>query len=229
MSRDGIQPKGERLRRALRWLSDEGRHDGAALEEAATRFDLTPIEESFLRAHLREVSGMQVRDVARGDLAAVHGLNAASLPAVSEVSVEGFEWFLGVADYFRLIAFDGKLAGFLLGLRPGRPYDSINYRWFCARYRDFFYIDRLAVDDRFRRRGVASMLYADIERQARALRTPLLACEVNVKPRNEGSLAYHAHHGFIEVGRQDTDAGAKRVSMMVKLLSADAGPAGSTR
>lgn len=53
MSSDGIQPKGERLRRALRWLSDEGRHDGAALEEAATRFDLTPLEEAFLRAHFR--------------------------------------------------------------------------------------------------------------------------------------------------------------------------------
>lgn len=54
MSRDGIEPKGERLRRAVRWLSDEGRHDGAALEEAATRFDLTPIEEAFLWAHFRD-------------------------------------------------------------------------------------------------------------------------------------------------------------------------------
>ncbi|MDZ7828376.1 MAG: hypothetical protein U5K33_02445 [Halofilum sp. (in: g-proteobacteria)] len=53
MSNDGIQPKGERLRRAVRWLSEEGRHDGAALEEAATRFDLTPLEEAFLWAHFR--------------------------------------------------------------------------------------------------------------------------------------------------------------------------------
>jgi len=172
---------------------------------------------------------MQVRDVARDDLAAVHGLNATSVPAVSEVSAEGFEWFLGVADYFRLVEFDGELTGFLLGLRPGRPYDSINYRWFCERYRDFFYIDRLAVDDRFRRRGVASTLYADIERQARALGAPLLACEVNVKPRNDVSLAYHANHGFVEVGRQDTDDGAKRVSLMVKTLDADTTPPGSAQ
>lgn len=161
---------------------------------------------------------MQVRDVSRDDLDAVRALNVASVPAVNEVSVAGFDWFLEVADYFRLVEIDGALAGFLLGLRPGLPYDSLNYRWFSERYRDFCYIDRLAVDDRFRRRGVASALYADIERHARTLDAPLLACEVNVKPRNDVSLAYHSHHGFIEVGQQDTDGGNKRVSLMVKTL-----------
>lgn len=53
MSGDGIQPHGERLRRAVRWLSDEGRHDAAAIEEAAARFDLTPLEEDFLWRHFR--------------------------------------------------------------------------------------------------------------------------------------------------------------------------------
>lgn len=54
MSADGIQPHGERLRRAVRWLSDEGRHDPAALGEAARRFDLTPVEEAFLLAYCQE-------------------------------------------------------------------------------------------------------------------------------------------------------------------------------
>lgn len=62
MSSDGIQPGGERLRRALRWLSDEGRHDSAALEEAATRFDLTPMEEAFLWAHFRDDDQTPGRD-----------------------------------------------------------------------------------------------------------------------------------------------------------------------
>lgn len=48
---DGILPHGEGLRRALRWLSEQGRHDAAAIEEAAQRFDLTPLEEDFLLAH----------------------------------------------------------------------------------------------------------------------------------------------------------------------------------
>ncbi len=43
-----ITPHGENLRRAIRWLSDNRRHDTAAIEEASQRFDLTPIEEEFL-------------------------------------------------------------------------------------------------------------------------------------------------------------------------------------
>ena len=51
---DDILPHGEGLRRAVRWLSEQGRHDAAAIEEAAQRFDLTPLEEEFL---LRYFSG----------------------------------------------------------------------------------------------------------------------------------------------------------------------------
>ena len=48
-----LLPQGEALRRALRWLSDERRHDAQAIEEAARRFDLTPLEEEFLLRHAR--------------------------------------------------------------------------------------------------------------------------------------------------------------------------------
>lgn len=50
----GVQPRGEGLRRAVRWLSDEGRHDPAAIEEASRRFDLSPLEEEFLLRFLAE-------------------------------------------------------------------------------------------------------------------------------------------------------------------------------
>lgn len=52
-----IRPRGERLRRAIRWLSEQRRHDAAALEAAARRFDLTPLEEEFLLKYLRENPG----------------------------------------------------------------------------------------------------------------------------------------------------------------------------
>ena len=50
----GVQPRGEGLRRAVRWLSDEGRHDPAAIEEASRRFDLSPLDEEFLLRFLAE-------------------------------------------------------------------------------------------------------------------------------------------------------------------------------
>lgn len=48
---DRLVPRGESLRRAIRWIGERGRHDAATLEEAARQFDLTPLEEQFLLDH----------------------------------------------------------------------------------------------------------------------------------------------------------------------------------
>jgi hypothetical protein len=48
-----LVPHGESLRRAIRWLGEQDRHDVATLEEAARQFDLTPLEEQFLLEHFR--------------------------------------------------------------------------------------------------------------------------------------------------------------------------------
>jgi hypothetical protein len=55
----GVTPKGHALRRALRWMSDEGRHDAAAVEEACRRFDLSPVEEEFLLMEIRRLRGSE--------------------------------------------------------------------------------------------------------------------------------------------------------------------------
>ena len=51
-----FNPPGDGLRRAIRWLSDQRRHDPAAIEEASLRFDLNPVEEEFLLAEARRVA-----------------------------------------------------------------------------------------------------------------------------------------------------------------------------
>jgi hypothetical protein len=48
-----LGPKGESLRRAMRWLDERAREDPGAdklrlVSEAGTRFDLTPLDEEFL-------------------------------------------------------------------------------------------------------------------------------------------------------------------------------------
>jgi hypothetical protein len=54
VTRENILPDGEALRRAVRWLGEQSRHDAASIEEAARRFDLTPADEEFLLTHFRE-------------------------------------------------------------------------------------------------------------------------------------------------------------------------------
>lgn len=168
---------------------------------------------------------MRMRDATPDDLPTIHAQNEAAVPAVGAISLADFAWFLEVAACFRVAEIDGALAGFLIGLRPGIDYASLNYAWFSARYDDFYYIDRVAVDPAFRRRGVANALYDDLERLALEAGAPMVACEVNLHPRNEESLAFHAARGFHEVGRQDTDNGTKTVALMTMPLTAAPGAA----
>ena len=55
----GIQPEGERIRKAVRWIieilrEEKGRTRRAVIEEAEKRFDLSPIECEFLERKLVE-------------------------------------------------------------------------------------------------------------------------------------------------------------------------------
>ena len=160
---------------------------------------------------------MQLLDVTESDLADVLALNEASLPHVSSMDIEEARWFAANAYYFRIAQFDGQFAGFLIGLRPGIDYSSENYRWFCENYRDFGYIDRVAVAASARRQGVASKLYDDF---ANALRgeVDVITCEVNIRPANETSMRYHELQGFQQVASQETEGGKKEVAMMERVL-----------
>lgn len=160
---------------------------------------------------------MQVEDATVSDLDEVLVLNQASLPHVGSLSPRDVEWFFEHAPYFRLVRIDGRLAGFLIGLGPGLDYASPNYRFFCERHETFGYVDRVAVVPEARRLGVASRLYEDYAATLRGF-TPVMTCEVNIRPSNEGSLAYHERHGFVRVATQQTEGGSKEVALLEKRL-----------
>jgi hypothetical protein len=54
-----IQPKGEDLRRAVKWVSEERKYNPdkeqkALIEEACAKFDLSPLDADFLLRKLLE-------------------------------------------------------------------------------------------------------------------------------------------------------------------------------
>lgn len=54
-----IQPKGEKLRQAVKWISGERQEDEnkaiqQLIQEAALRFNLSPKDEEFLRSFYEE-------------------------------------------------------------------------------------------------------------------------------------------------------------------------------
>ena len=160
---------------------------------------------------------MRVEDALREDMGAVRLLNEAEVPHVNSIAPDGFPWFLETADYFRLVRDAGDVAGFLIGFLPGRPYDSLNYRWFEAEYPSFLYIDRIVVSPNARGRGIGRLLYDDFARFASG-RADRLTCEVNIRPANEASMRFHLNYGFEEVGRQETEGGTKEVCLLGKAV-----------
>jgi len=169
---------------------------------------------------------MHIRHLADEDLPAALALNNASIPAVNELDLAEITRLRSIAAHAfsaRVSDFDG-LAGFCLAFTPGVAYQSLNYRWFSARYESFTYLDRIVVDPSLRSRGIGTAFYAELERRI-GRSTPWLFCEVNIRPMNEGSLRFHHRIGFTEVGQQETDGGRKTVSLLGKRLDVGVDPA----
>jgi predicted GNAT superfamily acetyltransferase len=159
-----------------------------------------------------------LRDLARADLAAALALNNESVPALNPLDQPELARLVALTMVSLVAGVDGAFAGFCMVMPPGVDYASLNYAWFSAHagelgYDAFAYLDRIAVSPSARRLGVGRAFY---DRLVEVLsgRVPVLFCEVNLRPRNDASLAFHEAVGFREVGQQDTDGGAKRVSLL---------------
>lgn len=159
---------------------------------------------------------MQVMKITDRDFDEVLHLNEASLPYVSNIDHEQLQWFAEHATFVSVAKIDERFAGFLIGLRPGTAYASPNYRWFCDHYDDFAYVDRVAVSEWARRQGVAESLYEAFAKSQSG--APVMTCEVNIRPPNEGSMLFHKRLGFRQVGTLKSDGGKKEVALLEKKL-----------
>ena len=165
--------------------------------------------------------GVLIRPLAIEDAERVLAINEAVVHKLAPMDEDRYRWFLGEAACAWAAEVDGVLAGFVLVLAPGSAYESDNYRWFGARYDAFRYLDRVAIDEPFRRRGVGTAIYDQVEAHAAALGVPVLL-EVNELPPNEASLAFHGARGYRPVGTLDHDGGAKVVRLLAWDPPADA-------
>ncbi len=157
----------------------------------------------------------RTRDAEARDHAAVLALNNGATPHVNALSAEPFDWLVRHAEWFRVWEDEAGIAGFALVLRSGLDYWSENYKWFSGRYDSFLYLDRIVVAERARGRGVGRALYDDLASFA-AARWPRITIEVNLRPPNPGSVAFHERIGFQRVGVREYDDGVSAVLMMTR-------------
>ena len=106
----------------------------------------------------------KLREATINDLETIRAINEDAIPAVNTVSTEEFLWFFERSLYFK-VSVDEKeqVCGFLLVLPADLNYESLNYRWFSKNFSDFAYIDRIAIKNEFRGKGIGKTLYLDLE------------------------------------------------------------------
>jgi uncharacterized protein len=144
-------------------------------------------------------------------------LNNAHAQELSWLAPERMEHLVGQAFLARRI---GSLDAFLLALDQDAEYDSPNFRWFRARYPRFVYIDRIVVASSARGRGCARRLYGDLFEHAVRAGHQRIACEVNSRPANPESDAFHAALGFVEVGSANVYNDSRTVRYLERMLAA---------
>ena len=156
-----------------------------------------------------------VRPLENADLPAAVALNNGAVPAVPPTD-RGELSQLVVTASLALVAeqVPGTPAGFLIAMDPGTDYASENYRWFSDRGDSFLYIDRVVVAPDARGAGIGRALYEAVFERAREHGFAEVDCEVNVRPENPQSLAFHAAMGFERLGEQETKGGAYRVALL---------------
>jgi len=163
---------------------------------------------------------MCLRPIEPGDHDAVLALNETAVDHVSPMDEASLRWFVGHAHRVVVVEAAGEVAAFAVVLLPGTGYESPNYCWFSDRYDDFVYLDRIAVGERWKRQGLGTAIYDEMEREASA--HSRLCCEVDVDPPNHASLAFHESRGYEETG-QLRNAQGKVLTMLVKEIAATGG------
>lgn len=158
-----------------------------------------------------------IREATERDVDAIAAINAAGVPGVTPADRGEVARLLRLSTV-ALVAVDdlAHVHGFALLVAPGVDYESENYRWFVERGTDFLYVDRIAVAEHARGRGVGAELYAAVFDAARERGHAEVTCEVNTLPPNPGSMRFHQRLGFEPVGALVTKGGAYEVVLLAR-------------
>jgi predicted GNAT superfamily acetyltransferase len=147
---------------------------------------------------------------------ALLALNNAHARELSWLTPERLQRLVGQAFVVRRI---GLLDAVMLAMDQDADYDSPNFQWFRVRYPRFVYVDRIVVAQSARGRGYARLLYHDLFEHALRTGHALVVCEVNSRPPNPESDAFHAALGFAEDGSASVYDGSRTVRYLARKLT----------
>ena len=141
--------------------------------------------------------------VSQALLLEILALNQENTPEVGSLaSIKELQNLVTQSSNNYYISLNDTVIAFMICFRERSSYHSVNYKFFSKKENKFLYVDRIAIKDTYRRKGIAKNLYSIIEMQANAESIPL-CCEVNKIPLNEISIKFHQDFGFSQVGEND--------------------------
>ena len=136
-------------------------------------------------------------------LQSIYDLNQANTPEVGSLkSIDHLKKLIELSAYNLLVLDDDEIVGFIICMREGSVYRSENYKFFVQKLKKFLYVDRVAIDEQYRRAGLGQAIYENIFIHAAKNDLPI-AFEVNTQPVNQPSLNFHEKMGFDKVGAKN--------------------------
>lgn len=160
----------------------------------------------------------KVRNAKPNDFTEILRLNEESVHFLSPLTESKLIKLNDEAQFHKVVLSDNEVLAFCLAFREDADYDSVNFLWFKDHYDAFLYIDRVVVDIRKRKAGIAGILYDEIFNYARNTGVPIVSAEIDIAPPNPISLKFHEKYGFREVGKQEVADGKKVVSLQISSL-----------
>ena len=83
----------------------------------------------------------------KSDLDEIWQINQENIPEVGDVSdLERLEKLIGWSSHVIVVKED-DIAGFIILMREGQSYDSLNYDFFNSQNFPFLYVDRIAIKE----------------------------------------------------------------------------------
>ncbi len=156
---------------------------------------------------------MIIRQVKKEDYPRILYLNEDLVNFLSPLDQEDLGKLVEEAEFFQVIEVEGQVEAFLIALREGKSYTSVNYLWFSKNYENFLYIDRVVVSREYMRKSLGRKLYSYIFDREKDV--DYITAEIDIEPINQVSLDFHKSFGFKEVGRQTIKNGEKTVSLQL--------------
>ena len=139
---------------------------------------------------------MEIRELSGSDVQKMWEINEQGLPGTGKVDEQGLLNLLEYSEISVGAYEDGELLGYVICLPPATEYGSLNYAWFNENMADFLYIDRIAVAQIHRDKGIGSRLYSHIIEYS----SKQIAAEVSLNPPNLASMRFHGRFDFEKIG-----------------------------